>query len=186
MPIVVLALIALNVLVFFLPYVVRIGGPYANSFQNFLLLGWKENSLINDGEYYRLLTAGFLHGSVLHLFFNMYSLWNIGTIMFDPRVTTFTPLQFLLIYFSSLLGGSLFSYWFNASPSVGASGAVLGLLGALVVSSIVNNQPALLNNILTNLVILTILGFTVGRIDNWAHLGGFLTGAGVSGLFLFL
>ena len=186
MPLVVTGLIIINVLIFVLPYLIYFEGPSRDSFTNFLMLGWKENGVIEDGEYYRLLTAGFLHGSVVHLFFNMYSLWTIGRIIFFANVVTFTPLQFVIIYFSSLFGGSLFSYWFNPSPSVGASGAILGLLGALLMLSIRYQNADLFSNIALNLVVLVILGFTVGRIDNWGHLGGFLTGAGVSALYLFL
>ena len=187
MPLVVTGLIILNVLVFVLPYLVYFQGPSRDSFTNFLMLGWKENGAIEDGEYYRLLTAGFLHGSIVHLFFNMYSLWVVGRIIFLANLpVSFSPLQFVIIYFASLLGGSLCSYWFNPSPSVGASGALLGLLGALLVLSLRYGYTGLFSNILTNLVILVVLGFTVGRIDNWGHLGGFLTGAGVSALYLFL
>lgn len=186
MPFAVTALIVINVVVFAIPYLVRVEGSYADSVVNFLMLGWKDNSLIRDGEYYRLLTSGFLHGSLTHLFFNMFSLWNIGGVMFRSGLPTFSPLQFLLIYFLSLLGGSLFSFWFNPYPSVGASGAILGLLGALFTLSIVRGYSGLFSNIVGNIAILAILGFTVGRIDNWGHLGGFLTGAGVSAFLLFL
>ena len=183
MPLVVTGLIIINVIIFALPYLIYFEGPSRDSFTNFLMLGWKENGVIEDGEYYRLLTAGFLHGSVIHLFFNMYSLWIVGRgLLFSG----FTPLQFLIIYFASLFGGSVFSYWFNPAPSVGASGAILGLLGALLMVSIRYQNANLFSNILTNLVILVVLGFTVGRIDNWGHLGGFLTGAGVSALYLYL
>jgi rhomboid protease GluP len=184
MPLVVTGLIVINLIIFVLPYIINFKGDYGSSTANLLALGWKDNSLIKDGEWYRLITSGFLHGDILHIFFNMYSLWSIGTIIFNPVSSILTPLQFIILYFASLVGGSLASFFFNASPSVGASGAIFGLVGMLVVYSILNGDTQLLTSLGLNILLLAVIGFTSSNLDNWGHLGGFVTGAVVGYYFL--
>lgn len=168
----VIILIAINVIAFFLPYVINFRGP-GDSFMNFIALGWKSNSDIRDGEYYRLLTSNFLHSDFFHLLFNMYALWSVG-----PSVLNiFQPLGFMLIYLFSGISGSLASYFFNPTPSVGASGAIFGLIGALFAFAIIYKQPSLLSQLFIVLVINFIYALDpVHRIDNFGHLGGLLTG----------
>src|SRR4051795_7131372 len=82
---------------------------------------------IEQGEYWRLITAGFLHAGLLHLGFNMFSLWVLGGIL-EPAIGR---LRFGLIYFVSLLAGSFGALLLEPSaPTVGASGAIFGLMGA--------------------------------------------------------
>ena len=165
-------LLGLNTFIFFLPYLVQIGGP-RDSFNNLLELGAKNNSDIKDGEYYRLLTSTFLHGDLTHLMFNMYSLWVIG----QTTNLVFAEFRFGIIYFVSAIGGSLASFWFNPSPSVGASGAIFGLIGSLLALGIVSRDFGLINGILLNIALNLVFAFLPGsRLDNWGHLGGLVAG----------
>ena len=93
-----------------------------------LVLGAKFNPLIDAGQWWRLLTPMVLHGSMLHLLFNTYALYVLG-----PQVeSTFGTARFLAVYLVSGLAGSVASYVWNADAlSVGASGAIFGLFGAL-------------------------------------------------------
>ena len=85
---------------------------------------------VADGEYYRLLTAGFLHAGFFHLLFNMLSLYILGS-MLEPAIGR---LRFALIYFVSLLAGSFGALLIEPNlPTVGASGAIFGLMGAAVI-----------------------------------------------------
>jgi membrane associated rhomboid family serine protease len=128
---------------------------------------------VADGETYRLLTAAFLHGGVLHLLLNMYALW-----LFGPQLeATLGRVRFTALYVLSALGGSALSYAFSApnQPSLGASGAVFGLLGAyLVVGRRLGRDTT---PVMVLLVINLGYGFLVPRIDWRAHLGGLLVGA---------
>lgn len=128
---------------------------------------------VADGEYYRLLTAAFLHGGLLHLALNMYALYLFG----PPLEAVFGRVRFVALYLASALGGSALSYAFSDPrvPSLGASGAVFGLLGAfLVVSRRLRRDTT---PVLVLLVINFAYGLIVPRIDWRAHLGGFIAGA---------
>src|SRR5690606_21968649 len=125
-------------------------------------------------------TVVLVHGGILHLGFNMYALFIVGPIVEQ----LYGHARFLLIYILCALGGSAASYVFSdARWSVGASGAVFGLFGMLLVADRVH-KPALTRNarnltaqigglIAINLVI----GFVATGIDNAAHIGGLLAGA---------
>ena len=129
-----------------------------------------------SGEVWRLITAGFLHGSFLHLLFNMYVLWLLGNQLEEILV----HLKFTSLYLISLLGGSTASYWFSdpASFSVGASGAVFGLMGAfLIVGSRLRQD---VSQIMVLIAINVGIGFIVPGIDWRAHLGGLVAGAAVA------
>ena len=170
-------LIALNVIAFFVIF--ALSGANLNVL-NLLRYGALNSVLVQNGEFWRLITAGFLHGGIFHLIFNMYALYIIGT-----QIENFAgKWKFLAIYFCSMLTASLMSCVINPnSVSVGASGAIFGLLGALVyfgyhyrlyLGSILRNQiiPLILFNLL--------LGFMVSGIDNAAHLGGLIGGLLIS------
>lgn len=170
-------LIALNVLVFFVVF--ALSGANLNVL-NLLRYGALNSILVQNGEFWRLITAGFLHGGIFHLLFNMYSLYIIGM-----QIENFVgKWKFLAIYFCSMITASLMSCVMSPnSVSVGASGAIFGLLGALVyfgyhyrlyLGSVLRNQiiPLILFNLL--------LGFMVSGIDNAAHIGGLIGGLLIS------
>lgn len=140
---------------------------------------------INAGQYWRLLTAMFLHGDgtiggdVLHLGLNLLAIYQIGSlyeVMFGTR-------RFLLIYFVSGLAASITSYLHAAGASVGASGAIFGILGAFIFS--VWRSPRwrherAARSIVRQLIFLIIANIAIGaripQIDLAAHLGGLVTG----------
>lgn len=131
-----------------------------------------------DGEYWRLLTVTLVHGSIIHLMFNMYALWIIGPIV----EALYGPWRYIAIYLICAAAGSAASYATSPNPAVGASGAVFGLFGALIVADRVH-KPALTQNArnLTMQIGLLIginlvIGFTFPNIDNAAHIGGLLAG----------
>lgn len=143
-------------------------------------MGAKINVFINQGQYYRLITAAFLHGGILHIFFNMSALNIIGR----EVEAVYGGKKFLIIYFISALGGNVFSYLFKPnSISVGASGAIFGLLGAMLVFGIKERKnigKGYVKNILETIGLNVIIGITIPNIDNFAHMGGLFIGALIS------
>lgn len=130
---------------------------------------------ITSGQYYRLITGIFCHASIWHLVFNMYALYIIGM-----QLESFLgKYKYLSIYLLSGLSGSLLSILFSSNYSVGASGAIFGLMGSLLyfgyhyrvyLDSVVKSQ--IIPLILINLII----GFSFTGIDNFAHVGGLVGG----------
>lgn len=140
-------------------------------------------------EPYRFLTAAFLHstGFLLHIVFNMYALWMVGPYLEGLLGRA----QFSALYLLSALGGSV-GYYLIVSPygegwgtaTVGASGAVFGLFGALLV---VNRRLGRdVGGIVAVLAINAVLGFVASGIAWQAHLGGLVTGAVVAGVLAYL
>jgi membrane associated rhomboid family serine protease len=128
---------------------------------------------VSQGKWWLLITAGFLHGSILHLFFNAYILWVVG----GQLESIVGSIRFGIIYLVSLLGGSIASYLFSpfGTYSVGASGAIFGLMGSMLV---VGRKIRIDISQITTLVILNVvLGFVISGIDWRAHLGGLFAGA---------
>ena len=127
---------------------------------------------VEQGQYARLVTSAFLHASVLHLATNMITLYIVGA----PLERVLRPVRYLIVYFLSALGGSMFSVWLSPefSIGVGASGAIFGLFGALLVlrRQVGAEAGALAVLIGLNLVI----SFTLPNISWQAHIGGLITG----------
>lgn len=141
--------------------------------------------IIGDGEYYRLLTAMFLHGGLAHLFFNAYALYIVGR----DLERLFGHGRFLLLYFLSGLTGSVLSLLISPYASVGASGAIFGLFGAQAVFFYRHRRlfGTFARQRLTSLLYLFVLNAVIGllpgsRIDNAGHLGGLLGGLALSWL----
>jgi membrane associated rhomboid family serine protease len=139
---------------------------------------WLDKDKVAEGEYWRLFTVALLHGSPLHLFFNMYALFLIGPIV----ERWYGPLRFLLFYLACTAGGSVASFLTSDAPAVGASGAIFGLFGLVLVASRlhhpVDGQGRMLIGQLGMLIgINLVLGFVIPNVDNAAHIGGLVTGA---------
>ena len=136
---------------------------------------------VADGQWYRLITSGFLHVSVLHILFNMWALWVVG----PPLEGVFGRLRFAAIYFVSLLAGSATSYLFGnpSIPAMGASGAIFGLFGALFVVArrMRWNAGGIAALILVNL----LLPFWMPNIDWHAHVGGLVAGASAAAVMAY-
>lgn len=142
-----------------------------------LVHGAKVNRAISAGEIWRIVTPIFIHVGGLHFLVNMYSLYAIG-----PAVERlFSSPRMLSFYLLSGITGVVFSMAFSPQPSVGASGAIFGLLGALGAFLYRNRGhfgragQIQLRQIVIVAVINLGLGFSQ-RIDNWGHLGGLLIG----------
>ncbi len=167
-------IIALNILMYGLLQLVsmKTGTAYQQQLEPF---GAKVNNLIVEGQYWRFITPMFLHSDIVHLALNCYSLYIIG--MQVERI--FGRERFLAIYFVSGFVGSVASFAFSLNSSVGASGAIFGLMGAMLYFLV--GRPALLKssygvNLVTMLIINLAYGFMNKRIDNHAHVGGLVGG----------
>lgn len=169
------SLILINILIYIIEVILS-GSVFDIDIYTLLFMGAKYNPLIEDGEIYRLITSCFLHGGIIHLFFNMSSLKIIG----EEVEWAYGRVKYIIIYILSALGGGLFSFIFNRnSVSVGASGAIFGLLGAMLLFGLLNKKKIgknYIKNIAETIGINIILGFTISVIDNSAHIGGLLFG----------
>ena len=172
-PIVTYSLIFICILVFILMYVLGNG-----STDNYTLLvfGANVDTLTKNGDYYRLFTSMFLHIGILHLLCNMYSLYIIG----KEVENVFGKVKYLIIYLLSGIAGSILSLAFNHNTiCAGASGAIFGLLGALLYFGYYYRTylgATLTRSIIPVIVLNLISGFTSSGIDNAAHIGGLVGG----------
>ena len=131
------------------------------------------------GEWWRLLTAMFLHGGTTHLLMNMFSLYLIGRgaeMYFDTK-------SYLSIYFfSGIIGGLVSLYMHPVSVGVGASGAIFGVFGALAGfflahrEKIASHTKAFMKDFAIIIVINLVIGFSIPSIDVSAHIGGLIVG----------
>ena len=169
-PYITYGLVIINVIIFVIMYVLNYRSFFINSFAVNRLM------IVHKHEIYRLFTGGFLHADIFHLMFNMYALYVIG----KQIETMLGRWKYLIIYLFSLLAGSLLSIVLNDSQSIGASGAIFGLMGCLLyfgyyyrvyLGQIVKSQ------ILPIVIVNLLFGFIPGgNIDNFAHIGGLFGG----------
>ena len=141
-----------------------------------LVFGANVDTLTKNGDYYRLFTSMFLHIGILHLLCNMYSLYIIG----KEVENVFGKVKYLIIYLLSGIAGSILSLAFNHNTiCAGASGAIFGLLGALLYFGYYYRTylgATLTRSIIPVIVLNLIIGFTSSGIDNAAHIGGLVGG----------
>lgn len=131
-------------------------------------------SVAIEGEWWRLMTSAFLHTGVTHIALNMLALWFVGGAV-EPRLGRW---RYLTVYLLSALGGSVLSYAVDSpfQASVGASGAVFGLFGALFVLMLRLRFDV--QGLIAIIAINVVIGFIPGLNINWrAHLGGLIVGA---------
>jgi membrane associated rhomboid family serine protease len=129
---------------------------------------------IADGEYWRLITSGFLHAGLIHIAFNMYLLYILGT-MLEPSIGR---ARFLALYFTSLLGGSVGALLLNPdSLTVGASGAVFGLMGGAVVIMRARGFDPMASGIPALIGLNLLITFVFPGISIGGHIGGLVAGA---------
>jgi len=151
---------------------------------SFTYYGLKINDLIRQGEFWRFVTPIFFHANILHIFFNMYALYNIGLQIDRPLGYA----QFLMIYFFSAIAGVFASFLFTATPSLGASGAIFGLIGALAVFLYRNYRlfgvagRNMLYNVVFIIIINLVISVCVPEIDLWGHVGGLVIGSALAWL----
>lgn len=138
-------------------------------------LGSNVNISLLNGEVYRFITSMFLHGGMAHLFFNMYALYSMGSLVEG----VYGRKNFFKIYFISGVTASIISSFTLQGISIGASGAIFGLLGAVLVFAYKMRSKigkGLLYNIITVIAINIFIGITLPNIDNFAHIIGLLSG----------
>jgi membrane associated rhomboid family serine protease len=174
-----LTIVAVNVVVFVLGLALGQGELQSRFGQ---IAGFPGGFGVADGEYYRLLTAAFLHAGVFHILMNMFALAQLGPVL----EAALGRLRFLALYVLSALGGSVLSYLLSDpfQLGVGASGAIFGLFGAYYV--VVRRLGGETRSILTLLAINLVITFTIPIIDWRAHLGGLVVGAVVAAAFSYV
>lgn len=170
-----LILISINIIIFlFTAFLSR--DIFSINTNVLVIYGAKFGPYIEAGQYYRLLTCAFLHGGLIHLLCNMYSLYILG-----PQINlVYGTLKYIVIYFISCITSSLMS--FILSPytiSVGASGAIFGLMGALIAFAFVERKKidkSFMSGLLQVLALNLLIGMSLSNIDNYGHIGGLLGG----------
>lgn len=171
-PFITYGIIALNIIVFILMYI--FGNGSTDPF-TLIKFGANYRGTIAYSEFYRLVTCAFLHIGLLHLAFNSYSLYVIGV----QLESYFGKAKYCAIYLLSAMSASLMSIIFSDSISAGASGAIFGLLGALLYFGYhyrVYLGGVLKSQIIPLIIINLLFGFTTTGIDNAAHIGGLIGG----------
>lgn len=176
-PIVTYIIIAICILLYI---IMEIFGNGSTNNITLLKFGANLDVLVKNGEYYRLFTSIFLHIGIMHLLCNMYSLYIIGR----EVENLFGKVKYIIIFILSGIFGSILSMAFSHNViSAGASGAIFGLLGALLYFGMHYRTylgEALVRSIIPILIINLIIGFLSPGIDMAAHIGGFVGGILVS------
>jgi membrane associated rhomboid family serine protease len=165
-------LIALNVAAFLIEIASASGGLNVQNSSVYFDFGLFGPS-VADGEWYRLLTSGFLHASIIHIGFNMFALYFLGRIL-EPGIGT---ARFVALYFASLFAGAFGALLLDPNAlTVGASGAVFGIFGATFVIARSRGVDALASSIAIILVLNLAITFGSPEISVGGHLGGLAAG----------
>jgi rhomboid protease GluP len=174
-PVATLIILGLNLLFFGLEIIA--GGT--DSLQVLLNLGAAYGPYLRHGEYWRLVMPIFLHGGWLHILGNSYALYILGPIL--ERVYGYG--RYTMIYVAAGMGGAFLSTAVSRNVSVGASGAIFGIAGAMLVTGYAHRDAipprwgrAFGRGMLPFIILNLVIGFSVHGIDNWGHLGGLATG----------
>jgi rhomboid protease GluP len=154
-----------------------------------MAFGVKSNAEIANGQWWRFVTPIFLHIGLLHILFNSYALWVVG-----PQVEKlYGGARFVIIYVLTGVAGVAASYFYHPeNESAGASGAIFGLFGVLLVFGIRHRHDippffkrAVGTGVLPVILINLVIGFSIPAIDNSAHIGGLLAGAALAAMIPF-
>lgn len=173
-PIMTYSLIAINLIVYMISAILS-NSIFDININVLINLGAKYNELIAEGQFYRLFTSMFLHAGLIHIGLNMISLNAIGPLVEN----IYGKYKYITLYLISGVVAALSSFAFSDSVSVGASGAIFGILGAVLVFSIKmkkNIGRNLLTNVISVIAINLMLGFSISNVDNYAHIGGLIAG----------
>ncbi len=174
------ALIAINVIAFVAMSTgggALMGRAGGGVFTNGALFG----PAVADGDWWRIVTAGFLHANLLHLAFNMYFLYFLGQLL-EPEIGR---ARFAAIYFVSLLGGSFGALLLSPDAvTVGASGAVFGMMGAAIIAMRARGIDPMQSGLGMTLVLNLGITFLIPGISIGGHIGGLLAG-GIVGFVMF-
>ena len=172
-PVVTQALIAINVAVFLAETAAGAplgGGGGGTIYLKGALLG---SQIVHQHEYWRILTSGFLHDGLAHIFINMLSLWFVGSVL-EPAIGR---VNFAAVYFTSLFAGSFGALLFQPGAiTVGASGAIFGVFGALIVVARARGIPIWQSGLGVVLVLNLVFSVSFRGISIGGHLGGLVAG----------
>lgn len=167
-------LLAINIIMFL--YLELILGSSTMT-GNLIQAGANFSPLIANGQWWRLITASFIHIGFSHLFMNMLTLYFMG----EELEMLIGPLKLGILYLVAGIGGNLFSFAFNVSVSAGASTSLFGMFASFIVLSKLYPHSEYLWHRARNFTILIALNFIAGLInfgvDNWGHFGGAVYGA---------
>lgn len=160
-------------------YLLQVASQFMLGYDLPLMLGAKSSDLIRQGQLWRLITPILLHGSILHIGFNMYALFIFGTGL-ERR---FGHARFLILYLVAGFSGNVLSFLFSSGLSVGASTSIFGLIAAEGIFLYQNRKlfgeeaKRAIGNVVMVAAINLLIGFSSGGlIDNWGHIGGLLGG----------
>jgi membrane associated rhomboid family serine protease len=165
------ALIAINVVAFLAEGSFSFSGGVSGSVVSHGVLDRFDVSA--NHQYWRLITSAFLHENVLHIAFNMYLLYLLGTLL-EPAIGS---IRFAAVYLTALLAGSFGALVATNAASLGASGAVFGLMGAAAVEMRARGINPMQSGIGGLIIINLIFSFTFSGISVGAHIGGLIGGA---------
>jgi membrane associated rhomboid family serine protease len=184
-------LVGLNVVVYLATLVTASSIPWSLGGKILVAQGY-DGGLFADGALYgrfvpdeawRLATGGFLHANLLHVGFNMWMLWILGQLL-EPAIGR---VRFLALYVVSLFGGALGVVLLDPTAvTVGASGAIFGLMGGALVVALRNRVDLMRSGLLPTLLLNLFITFTVPNISIGGHLGGALVGAAGAALLMVL
>jgi membrane associated rhomboid family serine protease len=174
------ALIAINVIVF-LAEVGSAGGGIFDVMPNSIATnGGLFGPAVADGDYYRIITSGFLHAGLVHIALNMYILYIAGGLL----ERSIGSLRFVALYFLSLIAGSFDALLIDPNAlTVGASGAIFGLMAAAVVIAYGRGREDVARQFGILVALNLFLSFSVSNISVGAHVGG-LVGGAIASLFV--
>jgi membrane associated rhomboid family serine protease len=176
-----IALVAINVAIFLATGLsgggVLAGNGGSSAYDKFALVP----AQVAHGEWWRLVTSMFLHYGILHIGFNMWALFVIGS----PLESMLGRLRFAALYFLSGIGGSILSFSTGQilTPAAGASGAIFGLFGAFFV--VLRRRNLETGGILGLIVINLVLSFSFANIDWRGHVGGLVVGTVLGAVFAY-
>jgi len=172
-------IVTLNVLVF-VAMVAGGGNPIGFDGETLVRFGANFTPYTVGPQPWRLITYMFEHGSFMHIALNMWCLWNLGAL----AEQIYGDLKYLMIYFVTGVGAGIASLLLRpVTLSVGASGAIMGIAGALIATLYWRKVPypdfavkQYLSSILRFAGLNLVIGFALPGVDNWAHIGGVVTG----------
>jgi len=176
------SLIAINVLIFAYMYFT---GAYTSD-PSLINYGALYGPAVDHGQWWRAFTAAFVHANILHIATNMFALYQVGSFV----EVIFGRTRYIIIYLLAILGSAYAVYHFSyAIPTIGASGAIFGLFGAMLAAGLRMGERGryLVQQTVPIIVINLVLGFTLlsGIVSNAGHIGGLISGV-FAGYVLFM
>lgn len=170
-PLLTYALIAANLIMF----AVEFFAGALSSTEALIAVGAQQVFLVTTGEWWRLLSATFLHGGVEHILFNMMALYIWGRY----AEAMLGRVRYVMVYFAAGIAGSVLSYAMSVSVSVGASGAIFGLFGSFLFLRVYHREifdRVFGTQVIILIAVNLITGFFRPNIDLWGHFGGLAGG----------